>query len=124
MPALIGLSLVNTSPLAVRPSRGALENVARDPGFPPSMGHVIDSSTKGDLNVPMKVEWIGRFRRAGNTMALFMPSKLRRELQSNHGWKPGDYIVVVLHDGLLMVRRLDKTMIADRREADQRSRQA
>lgn len=72
----------------------------------------------------MQREWIGRYRKAGNTLALYIPNKLRRELQANHGWKPGDYIVIVPHEGLLMIRRLDKSMIVERSKPDERSREA
>jgi hypothetical protein len=68
-------------------------------------------------------EWIGRYRKAGGTVALYIPLEVRRILQAEHGWKLGDYIVIVPHDGLLMVRRLDKSMILDR-DADARSRKA
>lgn len=68
-------------------------------------------------------EWIGRYRRAGGTVALYIPIEVRKLLEANHGWKLGDYIVIVPHDGLLMVRRLDKSMIIDR-DKDERSRGA
>lgn len=55
-------------------------------------------------------EWVGRFRRAGGSMAIFLPLKLRKLM----GWANGDYLIMVRHDGLLMVRKVDRTMIAER----------
>lgn len=57
-----------------------------------------------------RVEWVGRYRRAGGTFAIFVPLELRRLM----GWQNGDYLIVVRHDGLLMIRKVDKSMIAGR----------
>lgn len=70
-----------------------------------------------------RTEYVGRYRKTGNTMALFIPLELRHYMQEHHGWKNGDYIVAVVHEGLIMIRRFDKTMIIDRAK-DERSRQA
>jgi bifunctional DNA-binding transcriptional regulator/antitoxin component of YhaV-PrlF toxin-antitoxin module len=70
-------------------------------------------------------EYVGRYRKASNSYAIFIPLEVRQELIANHGWKPGDYLLVVPHDGLLMIQRLDKTMIRDRTNTaslDQRSK--
>jgi hypothetical protein len=70
-------------------------------------------------------EFIGRYRRAGNTRALFIPLELRAEMQALYGWKDGDYLIIVPSDGLLMIRKVDKTMLLDRIPSgslDQRSK--
>jgi hypothetical protein len=68
-------------------------------------------------------EYIGRYRRAGGTKALFIPLELRLDMQEKFGWKDGDYLVIVPQGGLLMIRRLDKSMLATA-GPDQRSREA
>jgi antitoxin component of MazEF toxin-antitoxin module len=61
-----------------------------------------------------RVEWVGRYRKTSNTFAVFIPYELRQQLQAQHGWKPGDYLVMVANDGLLMIRRVEKAMLLDR----------
>lgn len=70
-------------------------------------------------------EWIGRYRRAGNGRGIYLPLELRQILQDRYGWLPGDYIMFVPHDGLLIIRKVDKTAILERTQpktADQRSK--
>jgi antitoxin component of MazEF toxin-antitoxin module len=52
-------------------------------------------------------EWIGRFRRNGNTYSLFIPLEMRKVL----AWPPGSYVVMTIHDGLVLMRRVDASMI-------------
>jgi len=73
--------------------------------------------------MPARREWIGRFRKAGGTVALYIPLELRRIMEAQHGWRLGDYIMFAQNDGLLLVRKVDRTMILDR-DADDRSRKA
>lgn len=55
-------------------------------------------------------EYIGRYRKAGNTVAVFIPLALRKLL----GWQLGDYLIIVPHGNVLMVTRVDKSMLLER----------
>lgn len=59
----------------------------------------------------MREEWIGRYRRASNTFGIFIPKALREKL----GWQNGDYLIVVPHGNVLMLTRVDKAMLIERR---------
>lgn len=58
----------------------------------------------------MRQEYIGRYRKASNTFGIFIPLALRQAL----GWVNGDYLIVVPHGNVLMITRVDKTMLLER----------
>jgi antitoxin component of MazEF toxin-antitoxin module len=58
----------------------------------------------------MRREWIGRYRRSGNSVAVAVPLELRNLL----GWPVGSYLVMTVHEGLLLIRRVDHTMVVER----------
>jgi hypothetical protein len=68
--------------------------------------------------MPPRREWIGRYRRAGGTVALYIPCELRKLMESEHGWRLGDYIMFAQNEGLLIIRKVDRTMILDRSKDD------
>lgn len=55
-------------------------------------------------------EWVGRYRKAGDSYAIFIPLQLRRLL----GWRPGDYLAVIESEGRIMIKRVDASMIVGR----------
>jgi bifunctional DNA-binding transcriptional regulator/antitoxin component of YhaV-PrlF toxin-antitoxin module len=60
--------------------------------------------------VPGKQEYVGRYRKASNTFAIFIPLELRKLL----GWVNGDHLIIVPHGNMLMITRIDKSMLLDR----------
>jgi antitoxin component of MazEF toxin-antitoxin module len=58
----------------------------------------------------MRREWIGRYRRGGNSVVVSIPLELRKLL----GWPVNSYIVMTVHEGLLLMRRVDHTMVVER----------
>jgi bifunctional DNA-binding transcriptional regulator/antitoxin component of YhaV-PrlF toxin-antitoxin module len=58
----------------------------------------------------MRQEYIGRYRKASNSFGIFIPAVLRRLL----GWSNGDYLIVVPHGNVLLITRVDKSMLLER----------
>lgn len=58
----------------------------------------------------MRQEWIGRYRKASGTFGIFIPLALRKLI----GWQNGDYLIVVPHGNVLMITRVDKSMLLER----------
>jgi len=55
-------------------------------------------------------EWVGRYRKSGDSYAIFIPLQLRQIL----GWRPGDYLAVIESEGRIMIKRVEASMIVSK----------
>jgi AbrB family looped-hinge helix DNA binding protein len=57
-----------------------------------------------------RVEWMGRIHGVGAALGLIIPKALREQL----GIRRGDYFAIVVYDDLLVMRRIERSMVLDR----------